>query len=308
MATPLESVWGELRALGQLPPEESAAEGVGRSLRELYLRQAKLPLAGLLEGAQTAGRTLGDFASQATRGLMGQPKPTPAGPTKVGGPGPDHPIWKKITPQAESSTAAAAPEAPKPQPTSPMRALRDASGRVTFTNDPKLGGQEIALEAATASMRPQGKRAGGVSYPTAVDASGSPTMIDDPAVQRARQKEAEGLAHAALVRRLQDEADPSRKVQEDLKVAAQLADALAPSPEAMKARVEATFQAAVEAAKAAGQQVDAAALRRLIEQDMANQAAKQRTEALQAMLMMRSFPGQALSGYGQLERYTNQPY
>ncbi len=286
----------ELQALGGLPPAKTIPEELGRATRGAFtiLRSPFDQAAAAFEtGRRALAGGLGEFGTGL--GVTKPPKP-PGIPPTVPGAGVD--TKRSTAPVHEETTTVPLP--------SPLVAYKDAQGRTVFGNAP---GKAPLLDyaAEVGKLRPEGRQAGGVSSPVARDDQGRPTMVPDVDLQRSRQQEQEALAHQAIMARLKDEANPDAKIQRDIGAARQLAAALAPSPEALKARVDATFQAAMQAAQSEGRKVDPEALRKLIEQEVQNSLAKQQAEATQALLLMRSFPGQTLGGYGQMERYSNQP-
>lgn len=288
------SIEEEIQALRGLPEAASFPESVGRTLKESYLRGIKAPLAvggaALGEGMDL----LSDTMSELQKGVNAKA----ATPGKVGGPSQE---W--FEKRGQVSTPAKPPEIPTeeinipvPKDTS-LRAVRDASGRVTFTNFDQPDKQEIDYEATTAALRPAGRQAGGVSSPVLRDDQGRPTMVPDYDLERTRGLEVADLAHKATVQQLTDQANPQARVMRDVEAATQIAN-LFKTPDA---ELEAGIQAAIKlyAARENMRPEDVPAeIQAFLGQRVRDDARKQSLSAFQEYLNKERYPGPTLAGYG----------
>ena len=270
-------------------PAGTPLEEVGRAARAAYVLGVKNPLrvtGAALESAQGAlGRGLGELKKGF--GVVPAPAVQPDRVPSTANPGSAAPPAAEIPTETMTTIVDRPPS---------IQAFKDAQGRTTFTNQPDSykGQQEISYDAATAALRPEGRQAGGVSSPTALDAQGRVLDMERPTVELARKKEGEELAHRALVQQLQDQANPQVKVQRDMEAATQIANIFTPEEADIQAQVEQAFKTA----QAARPDIPPEALRQLVEQGIRNRIRDNRQAAIQEYLNKERYPGSTLSGYG----------
>lgn len=282
----------ELDQLASLP-EASGLELLGRAAKGAYLRGVQAPVRTVQKDITDKLGFVTGAARQVQKGFAGKP----SGPTKVGGPPPEWFAQRGL----EEAASAPLPTPPVSETVvvpSRIRAFRDAQGRTVFSNDPEgqqeSGAREINYDLATAAMRPAGRQAGGVSSPVARDDQGRTTMVPDPELGRQREQELQDLWQAAIVQQLKDQANPQAQITRELEAAKLIASQFQPSPEELKAYVDANTKALIQSRPG----LDPAAARTLVEQAAKEKLAQAQRQAVEEHFNKLHYPGQTLSGYG----------